>query len=178
MGLKLLLPLGIGEATSIARAANSTSGAAGQAEPRTLVVLDRPIALRRGRLPAPRIAADGVTPSLEKMFSDAIDSRRLQEAFSTLRVPRHLFKFIYRVFTAHCNAHTENSRSGRSAKRRFSRRWRCTSASRTLSIAVSARCEETEGEKGKSRQQRSQANLPLLIRGIRGNVWQAEDLVS
>ena len=29
------------------------------------------------------------------------------DAFGTLRVPRHLFKFMYRLLTAHCNAHTD-----------------------------------------------------------------------
>jgi hypothetical protein len=52
-------------------------------------------------------ATEGGTPSLEKLFSETIDCRRLQDAFSTLRVPRHLFKFMYRVLTAHCNAHTD-----------------------------------------------------------------------
>ncbi|MGO8691545.1 MAG: hypothetical protein ACLQLG_18130 [Thermoguttaceae bacterium] len=53
-------------------------------------------------------AAEGKTPTLSELFEPAIDERRLRDAFSTLRVPRHLFKFIYRLFTAHCNAHSDD----------------------------------------------------------------------
>jgi hypothetical protein len=41
------------------------------------------------------------------LFDSQIDQRRLMDAFATLRVPRHLFKFIYRLLTTHCNAHSE-----------------------------------------------------------------------
>jgi hypothetical protein len=51
-------------------------------------------------------AADGRSPKITELF-DGVDSRRLIDAFGTLRVPRHLFKFMYRLFTAHCNAHTD-----------------------------------------------------------------------
>jgi hypothetical protein len=52
-------------------------------------------------------ATGTAVPSLEKLFDGAIDAHRLQDAFASLRVPRHLFKFMYRVVTAHCNAHTD-----------------------------------------------------------------------
>jgi hypothetical protein len=51
-------------------------------------------------------AAEGRSPKIADLFQD-IDSRRLMDALGTLRVPRHLFKFMYRLFTTHCNAHTE-----------------------------------------------------------------------
>lgn len=51
-------------------------------------------------------AADGREPKILDLFED-LDQRRLMDAFGTLRVPRHLFKFMYRLFTAHCNTHTE-----------------------------------------------------------------------
>ncbi len=51
-------------------------------------------------------AADGSEPKILDLFED-LDQRRLMDAFGTLRVPRHLFKFMYRLLTAHCNAHTE-----------------------------------------------------------------------
>jgi hypothetical protein len=51
-------------------------------------------------------AAQGRSPKITDLFEE-IDSRRLIDAFGTLRVPRHLFKFMYRLLTAHCNAHTE-----------------------------------------------------------------------
>jgi len=52
-------------------------------------------------------AAEGSSPTLADFFDGSIDSRRLVSAFGTLRVPRSLFKFMYRLFTAHCNAHSD-----------------------------------------------------------------------
>jgi hypothetical protein len=57
-----------------------------------------------------RIAAcvkDHQTVKITDLFDEPVDQRRLMDAFATLRVPRHLFKFMYRLFTTHCNAHTE-----------------------------------------------------------------------
>ena len=51
-------------------------------------------------------AAEGRSPKLTELF-DGVDGRRLVDAFASLRVPRHLFKFMYRLFTAHCNAYTD-----------------------------------------------------------------------
>jgi hypothetical protein len=51
-------------------------------------------------------AAEGSSPKVADLFVD-VDSRRLIEAFAGLRVPRHLFKFMYHLFTTHCNAYTE-----------------------------------------------------------------------
>jgi hypothetical protein len=51
-------------------------------------------------------AAEGRSPKMLDLFED-VEQRRLIEAFGSLRVPRHLFKFFYRLLTAHCNAHTE-----------------------------------------------------------------------
>jgi hypothetical protein len=51
-------------------------------------------------------AAQGRSPKITELF-DGVDAHRLIDAFGTLRVPRHLFKFMYRLLTAHCNAHTE-----------------------------------------------------------------------
>jgi hypothetical protein len=55
-------------------------------------------------------AAEGQSPKITDLFDD-VDARRLMDAFGMLRVPRHLFKFMYRLFTAHCNAHTEDQPS-------------------------------------------------------------------
>jgi len=52
-------------------------------------------------------AVQGRSPKITELF-DGIDAHRLIDAFGTLRVPRHLFKFMYRLFTAHCNAYTED----------------------------------------------------------------------
>jgi hypothetical protein len=51
-------------------------------------------------------AAEGKKPKITDLF-DGVDSHRLIDAFETLRVPRHLFKFMYRLLTSHCNAHTD-----------------------------------------------------------------------
>jgi hypothetical protein len=52
-------------------------------------------------------AMPGRSPSLKDLFEPAVSDRRLMDAFRTLRVPRHMFKFLYRLFVAHCNAHTD-----------------------------------------------------------------------
>jgi hypothetical protein len=52
-------------------------------------------------------AAEGSSPVLADLFNESIDERRLMDSFGTLRVPRHLFKFMYRLFTTHCNAHSD-----------------------------------------------------------------------
>jgi hypothetical protein len=51
---------------------------------------------------------NGSTPALRDMFDPALTERRLIDAFRTLRVPRHLFKFLYRVLVNHCNAYTDS----------------------------------------------------------------------
>ncbi len=54
-------------------------------------------------------AAPGKNPSLRSLFDDDVSDRRLIEGLRTLRVPRHLFKFLYRVFVAHANAYTDEN---------------------------------------------------------------------
>jgi hypothetical protein len=51
---------------------------------------------------------DGQLPTLRSLIAEEISDQRLIDSFSSLRVPRHLFKFIYRLMVAHCNAHTED----------------------------------------------------------------------
>ena len=46
-------------------------------------------------------------PELRTLFADSISDRRLIDAFRMLRVPRHLFKFMYRLLVSHCNAFTD-----------------------------------------------------------------------
>jgi hypothetical protein len=53
-------------------------------------------------------AANGSAPTMRSMFDPALTDRRLIDAFRTLRVPRHLFKFLYRVLVQHCNAYTDS----------------------------------------------------------------------
>jgi hypothetical protein len=64
-------------------------------------------------------ALPGRSPSLSELFDDSIDDRRLMNAFRSLRVPRHLLKFMYRLFVAHCNAHTDESPSWKISSDRF-----------------------------------------------------------
>lgn len=52
-------------------------------------------------------AADGKTPRITDFFDPSVDRRRLIDAFGQLKVPRHLFKFLYGVFTQHVNKHTD-----------------------------------------------------------------------
>lgn len=51
-------------------------------------------------------AAEGAAPKITDLF-EGVGEHRLMESLASLRVPRHLFKFMYRLFTTHCNAHTE-----------------------------------------------------------------------
>jgi hypothetical protein len=64
-------------------------------------------------------AKNGNPPNLKDLFEPAVTDRRLMDAFRTLRVPRHMFKFLYRVFVAHCNAHTEENPSWKVSAERF-----------------------------------------------------------
>jgi hypothetical protein len=52
-------------------------------------------------------AEQGATPTLRDLFDDAVTEPRILEIMRTLRVPRHLFKFMYRLLVDHCNAHTD-----------------------------------------------------------------------
>jgi len=54
-------------------------------------------------------AADGSSPVLADLFDASVDDARLMTSFGSLRVPRHLFKFIYRLLTVHCNAHSDEN---------------------------------------------------------------------
>ncbi len=52
-------------------------------------------------------AAPDRKPTLRDLFDDAVDDRRLMAAMQSLRVPRHLFKFMYRLLVTHTNAHSD-----------------------------------------------------------------------
>ena len=55
------------------------------------------------------VAADGKSPSLRSLFDESVTDQRLIEGFQALRVPRQLFKFLYRLLVAHCNAYTDQN---------------------------------------------------------------------
>lgn len=46
------------------------------------------------------------TPTIRSLFDEAISQQELIGIFSRLRVPRHLFKFLYRVLVNHCSRFT------------------------------------------------------------------------
>lgn len=50
---------------------------------------------------------DGIT--IKDFFAEDISKEELIVRFAKLRVPRHLFKFLYRLFTDHCNRSTEDN---------------------------------------------------------------------
>ncbi len=58
-------------------------------------------------------------PSIRDLFDESVSDRRLMDAFRGLRVPRHLFKFLYRLFVAHCNAYTDEAPSWKISGERF-----------------------------------------------------------
>lgn len=49
------------------------------------------------------------TVSVRDFFSEDVTEKILIERFEKLRVPRHLFRFMYRLFTDHCNQATQDS---------------------------------------------------------------------
>ena len=63
--------------------------------------------------------AEGRNPKLRDLLDDSITDQRLIESFRTLRVPRHLFKFLYRLMVAHCHAHTDDNPSWKIAPETF-----------------------------------------------------------
>jgi len=62
---------------------------------------------------------NGKKPALRSLLDDSITDQRLIDAFRSLRVPRHLFKFLYRLLVAHCNAHTDDKPVWRIPKETF-----------------------------------------------------------
>ena len=52
-------------------------------------------------------AKNGASPSLIDLFDDTVDQGRLIDSLRSLRVPRHLFKFMYRLLVAHSSSHTD-----------------------------------------------------------------------
>lgn len=52
-------------------------------------------------------SADG-RPLLRDLLDDSISDAELIAALDRLRVPRHLFRFVYRLLVSHCNRYTES----------------------------------------------------------------------
>ncbi|MBN1851986.1 MAG: hypothetical protein JW829_04650 [Pirellulales bacterium] len=53
-------------------------------------------------------SANGKEIVLRQLFDESVSDERLVHAFRDLRVPRHLFKFMYRLLVAHGNAHRDD----------------------------------------------------------------------
>src|SRR5690606_14093518 len=49
---------------------------------------------------------DNESLSLRDLFVNDVTREELIGIFARLRVPRHLFKFLYRLLVEHCNRHT------------------------------------------------------------------------
>ena len=62
--------------------------------------------LARARMKA--CAAQGKSPEPKDLFADEVDYKRLLASYQALRVPRHLFRFLYRVLVDHCNRYTDS----------------------------------------------------------------------
>ena len=54
-------------------------------------------------------AAENRSPSLHGFLDQSVSTPRLMEALRSLRTPRHLFRFLYRLLVNHCNAHTDEN---------------------------------------------------------------------
>ena len=53
-------------------------------------------------------AADGTEPpKIDDFFGDGVTREMLIDRFARLRLPRHLFKFLYRLMVDHCSKYTE-----------------------------------------------------------------------
>ncbi|MDA8744899.1 hypothetical protein N9N28_09735 [Rubripirellula amarantea] len=61
--------------------------------------------LARARMLA--CAGENSTPEPRDLFASDVSYERMLSAFQSLRVPRHLFRFLYRVLVDHCNRHTD-----------------------------------------------------------------------
>ncbi|MEZ6089405.1 MAG: hypothetical protein R3C05_15520 [Pirellulaceae bacterium] len=62
--------------------------------------------LTRSRMMA--CAADDRSPEPRNLFDDSVSYERLLAVMQSLRVPRHLFRFLYRVLVEHCNKYTDS----------------------------------------------------------------------
>lgn len=48
-------------------------------------------------------------PMLRDLIDPAVGDTRLNDALRSLRTPRHLFKFLYRLISTHCNQHADSN---------------------------------------------------------------------
>jgi hypothetical protein len=54
-------------------------------------------------------SSDESKASFRKLFDESITEQELIASLARLRVPRHMFKFLYRLVVDHCNRYTDES---------------------------------------------------------------------
>ncbi len=54
-----------------------------------------------------------IKPKLSDLFDQNMTQQRLFDALRSLKVPRHVFRFLYRLIVAHCNKHSDENPSWR-----------------------------------------------------------------
>jgi len=52
---------------------------------------------------------DDSPASVRDFFDEDVTEEHIIRNFAALRVPRHLFRFLYRLLTEHCNSATEDT---------------------------------------------------------------------
>jgi hypothetical protein len=64
-------------------------------------------------------ASNGKNPKVNDFFVEGISREHLIDSFRSLRVPRHLHKFLYHLLVAHCNSHTDEKPAWQVSKEMF-----------------------------------------------------------
>lgn len=60
-----------------------------------------------------------IKPKLTDLFDQHVTQQRLFDALRALKVPRHVFRFLYRLFVAHCNKHSDDAPAWRIGSETF-----------------------------------------------------------
>jgi hypothetical protein len=68
-------------------------------------------------------SAENASPKLRDLFEDDVTDSRLVETFAALRVPRHLFKFLFRLLAAHCQQHVASQPAWKIPAATFESQW-------------------------------------------------------
>lgn len=64
-------------------------------------------------------ASSGKSPKINDFFDESVSREHLIDSFRSLRVPRHLHKFLYHLLVAHCNSHTDEEPNWQVSKELF-----------------------------------------------------------
>jgi hypothetical protein len=74
---------------------------------------------------------------IDQFFEPKITRQRLIDAFEQLKVPRHLFKFLYKLIITHCNSYTDSEPS-----------WLISAETFETTLAVDLKEREVAGNTG------------------------------